>query len=519
MDIIHWAYEAANKIIQKNPDKEVLTCASGVSPSGYVHVGNFREIATTYFVTKALADLGKKPRFILSWDDYDRLRKIPANVHNISETEIGKPYTKVKCPAVGDTQESYGEYFETLFEKDLKKLNIHPEYLYQTKHYESGDYDQALLKVIKQRKTIYDILSQFRTEAPSANERENYYPFSLYCDVCQHDSTTITQYDEASQSIFYTCHCGHSGKQKIGQQQHIKLHWKIDWPMRWAYEQVLFEPGGKDHSSKNGSFDVAKAVAKEIFSYDAPTYEPYDFVMIKGQTKKMSSSAGNVLTLSDLLAIYTPELVFYLYAKYLPKSSFNLGLDDDVLRNYSEFEKKVQAIKEQAEADETAKQMIHLTGVDLSENYPSFSHVVNILSLTNNDQQLTQELLEKEQQYSANAIAHILPRAAFWIENDAKNRLLRIQEKKDDDFFEALPEATKQEISQFVVLLQKDLTDMELMQQVYDLTPTHDKKAKRQGQKQLFQAIYRLVLGQESGPRIPVLVKVVGKEKLIKLLS
>ncbi|MDP5275475.1 hypothetical protein Q5Y73_15305 [Chengkuizengella sp. 2205SS18-9] len=30
--------------MEKNPTKEIFTCASGISPSGSVHVGNFREV-------------------------------------------------------------------------------------------------------------------------------------------------------------------------------------------------------------------------------------------------------------------------------------------------------------------------------------------------------------------------------------------------------------------------------------------------------------------------------------------
>lgn len=512
---MHWAYEIATALLKKYPAHTSLTCSSGVSPSGYVHVGNFREIATTYFVVKALENLGGKPRFILSWDDYDRLRKIPANVLHVPETEIGKPYTKVLSP---DSKTSYGRFFEELFEQDLKKLGITPEYIYETTRYEDGAYDQQLILAMTQRKAIYDILARFRTEQPSKEERENYYPISLYCDHCGHDSTTILSYDEENHQIAYSCKCGHSGHQVIGHGQKIKLHWKIDWPMRWQYEQVVFEPGGKDHSSKNGSFDVASAVVKEIFDYHAPMYEPYDFVNIKGQTKKMSSSSGNIITLDELLKIYTPELVFYLYAKYLPKAPFNLGLDDDVLRNYAEFERKVAAVKA-GTADETLQQMIQLTGVDLTKNYPDFSHIVSILSLTNNDQELTKELLLKEGSVSKEEIDHLLARAAYWIENDAAHRLTQVRQTKDDDFYQSLSPQIQEEITAFVALLNKELSDEELMEAVYALSPAEDKKEKRAEQKALFQAIYRLTLGKDSGPRIPLLVKVIGKAQLIQLLS
>ena len=43
----------------------------------------------------------------------------------------------------------------------------------------------------------------------------------------------------------------------------MKLNWKIDWPMRWMIEDVIFEPGGRDHSSETGSYNVSKRNCKE----------------------------------------------------------------------------------------------------------------------------------------------------------------------------------------------------------------------------------------------------------------
>ena len=47
---MHWSDEIAQRVIEKNPDKEVYTCAAGYSPSGSGHIGNFRDIATSLFV-------------------------------------------------------------------------------------------------------------------------------------------------------------------------------------------------------------------------------------------------------------------------------------------------------------------------------------------------------------------------------------------------------------------------------------------------------------------------------------
>ena len=36
-----WADIMADKIIREKGDKELYTCASGITPSGTVHIGNF----------------------------------------------------------------------------------------------------------------------------------------------------------------------------------------------------------------------------------------------------------------------------------------------------------------------------------------------------------------------------------------------------------------------------------------------------------------------------------------------
>ena len=50
---MHWSEKIAKDIIKRSPDKEEYVCAAGISPSGSIHIGNFRDIATSYFVYRA----------------------------------------------------------------------------------------------------------------------------------------------------------------------------------------------------------------------------------------------------------------------------------------------------------------------------------------------------------------------------------------------------------------------------------------------------------------------------------
>ena len=79
----------------------------------------------------------------------------------------------------------------------------------------------------------------------------------------------------------------------------MKLNWKIDWPMRWMIEDVVFEPGGRDHSSETGSYNVSKEIARKIFNREAPHYVAYDFIGIKGNHEKCLVLQGIVLHLAS----------------------------------------------------------------------------------------------------------------------------------------------------------------------------------------------------------------------------
>ena len=90
----HWTDVAADRIIAEKGDKKSYTLAAGITPSGTVHIGNFREIITVDLVRRALEKRCKKVRFIYSWDDFDVFRKVPANMpkQDILKTFLRNPF-------------------------------------------------------------------------------------------------------------------------------------------------------------------------------------------------------------------------------------------------------------------------------------------------------------------------------------------------------------------------------------------------------------------------------------------
>ena len=113
--------------------------------------------------------------------------------------------------------------------------------------------------------------------------------------------------------------------------------WRINWPIRWKYDEVDFESGGIDHSVYGGSFMTSKEIIKEIFDYGAPMYQMYEWIKIKAG-KEFASSTGNALTLDDVEEIYEPEVLRYLFVGTKPKSAFQISFDLDVIKIYEDFD-------------------------------------------------------------------------------------------------------------------------------------------------------------------------------------
>ena len=151
-----WIEETIDKIIKTFPDKKMYTLAAGISPSGVVHFGNFRDVMTCYPLLEEMRKRGMPVKLLFSWDDYDRFRKVPVGVPESFSQYIGMPLSQIPSPTGG--KESYAEHFQKDFEEAMEILGIELEYHYQTSEYQSGRYDELMLHAIEKRKEIARIL-------------------------------------------------------------------------------------------------------------------------------------------------------------------------------------------------------------------------------------------------------------------------------------------------------------------------------------------------------------------------
>ena len=517
---MNWAREVALRIIEERPNEEIYTVASGVSPSGFVHIGNFREIATPYLVVKELRKLGKKVRYILSFDEFDRFRKVPGNIDSSYEKYIGMPYTEIPSPFT--EKESYALYMENRFLSELKAMDVEVECIYQSKEYQSGRYNEYIKTAMDNKDKIFSIIDEFRTQDSTEEERNNYYPISIYCNECKKDSTKILSYDSVGGEVEYICDCGHKEKININSANNIKLQWKVDWPMRWMVEKVIFETGGIDHSASNGSKAVSEKVAREIFNYEPPVYIPYNFIGIKGGGAKMSSSTGNVLTITDLLKVYDKNIIWWFYARFDNMHAFDIALDNDVIRYYSEFDRWVK-LYFNGNIDEKNKSILELTNVQKEYlNNPNFSYLATFLPIVNFDANLLKELLNKENiDTNSEQFNRRLELAAYWVNNYGVDYQVKLLDSKNIKYYVELNNIEKEWLVKTIQLLDIEFnTTDELQTALYDVVKDGilaDKELK-QAQKRYFQILYNMLLGNDQGPKLGLFLMAIDKEKIKVLL-
>ena len=72
-EITHWADVVADEVLDKANRHLVAT---GITPSGHIHIGNMREVVTADAAYRALVDKGAEAEFIYIADTYDPLRKV-----------------------------------------------------------------------------------------------------------------------------------------------------------------------------------------------------------------------------------------------------------------------------------------------------------------------------------------------------------------------------------------------------------------------------------------------------------
>ncbi len=577
-----WVARLADEVIESvrerrgSLDGYTITCASGLSPSGPIHLGNLREVMVPHLVADEIARRGLAVEHIISWDDYDRYRKVPFGVPGVDESwsaHIGKPLTQVPPPP-GSAYDSWGAHFRAAMEASLAELGVEFRGISQTEMYTSGAYREKVLHAMERRDEIDAVLARYRTKVdpadaaspaatPSSSSPEledqeaeqaegsgaageddgstaggAYFPFRPYSRAFGTDATTVTAYDPQTTEVTYTA-TGPAGEQvvetmRLDRDTHGKLVWKVDWPMRWSYEGVDFEPSGVDHQSPGSSWVVGADLAP-IFGAQRPVGPMYAFVGIAGMAK-MSSSKGGVPTPADALAIMEPHVLRWLYARRKPNQSFTVAFNNEIHRLYDEWdalERKVAQGKGQpgdnamfARSVRTASRELPRTSVPVA--YKALCSVLDITGA--NEAQMARILGSIDARIAGLDDARPrLDRAATWLETqaDPEDRTI-VRGEPDASALAGLEAHQREALGMLAAELEQDWSLDGLTTLVYGIPKRQagfdvaEKKLPpevKADQRSFFALLYRLLLGTDTGPRIPTLLLCVGPERVRYLIG
>ncbi|MCL2038132.1 lysine--tRNA ligase [Candidatus Saccharibacteria bacterium] len=524
---IHWADRIAETIITREPGKEEYVCASGISPSGSVHVGNFRDVATSYFVCLALRKRGKKARLLFSWDEQDRFRKVPKN---IPEDKIGLMskhigFSLAETPDPFGCHDSYAKHFEEEFEESMAHFKMDIDYKYQAAQYKSGKYTEGIITALKNRYKIFDILEGFRTQNAEEGQRENYYPVSIYCANCHRDTTKILSLNEETMVAQYECKCGYRGEFDFHTDHDCKLVWKVDWPMRWQYEGVDYEPAGKDHGSDGGSRDVSVRISREIYGFEPPVFQMYEFVGIRGLTGKMSGSSGINITPKTMLDVYQPEIILWLYSRFVPNKAFNLCFDDEILKQYFEFDRALSSYYD-GTADDLTSRVIEYSLIPGRKIVPvPMNQLASFGSIVNFNAAALENIFAKiGAPYKTADFSERLRLAKNWLEEYSPDSIVRLNPEFNREYFDGLSESEKTEIEMLHQYLSgQEPSSEDLRVYLYEIPKTVnsgiDGKELRKAQSRFFKNVYQMLIGRDSGPRLYMFLGAIDKSAYLHLLN
>ena len=389
----------------------------------------------------------------------------------------------------------------------MEALGIDMVFRSQTQMYKSGAYDKQIQHALEHRKEIAQILLDNMSDIGKeqkgivdAEYIESYYPLSIYSPYSGKDATEVLEY-HGGLEVTYRCKITDTTERvDLSKNRIAKLPWKVDWPMRWAHENVQFEPGGVDHASEGSSYTVGEQIVKNIFNHESPLFISYGTVGIAGQGGKMSGSKGNSVTPGQLLDVYERDMVLWIYGRKKPSAQFSLAFDSDIYRQYDEYDKE--------------------KGI----NALSFRQTVGLGQAVDFNEEKFKILLElMESEVDIDRSAERLPLAKNWLEIYNRDNIFEFRSEPNTEYFKELPEYRQENLRKLRTELISDeplgLKDLEALSYAVAKNPDHDEKEMKKAQREFFKDVYNMLISQDKGPRLGTFLWALDTGKVIELLN
>ncbi|AQX29981.1 lysyl-tRNA synthetase, class I [Bartonella schoenbuchensis R1] len=377
-----WPFEEARKIIkryEKTGYPESVLFETGYGPSGLPHIGTFGEVARTTMVRHAfhiLTENQVKTKILCFSDDMDGLRKVPDNVPNREKMEcyLGQPLSRVPDP-FGDVYPSFGAANNARLCTFLDHFDFDYEFVSSTDYYNSGRFDEALLKILACYDQVMDII------LPTLGE-ERRATYSLFLPISPVSGKVlqvpmIDRNVEEGTVTYIEPETGETIETEITRGK-VKCQWKVDWAMRWKALGVDYEMAGKDLID---SVTLSSKICKVLDGNPPEGFNYELFLDDKGQ--KISKSKGNGLTIDEWLT-YAPTESLALYMFLKPKTAKRLYFDV-IPKAVDEYYAHLSAYNRQLWKERLNNPVWHIhNGCPPQISLPvSFAMLLNLVSASN----------------------------------------------------------------------------------------------------------------------------------------
>jgi len=508
----YWLTSVLEQILAAHPEGDLIV-SSGISPSASYHIGHFREVLTADGLAWALGASGRKVRHIHFVDNFDPLRKRYEFLPEEYEQYVGWPICLVPAPDGSD--KSYATYFSEEFQKRAKEMGIDMEVVYSYEdQYKNGKMAPMIEAAVAHGKEIREIFQRVANRTLP----DDWMPIQILSDSKNFNEWRYRSIDTDKKVIGYIDQDGKEGEVSYTGGR-VKLNWRLDWPARWALWGVDVEPYGKEHATKGGSYDTGAEFVRTVFKADAPFPLPYDTINLIGDTKKMSSSLGNLVTPAQALEIMPPEIVRYFVFRNLPKRVLYFDSGLGLYNLIDEFSKAEEAV-EAGQSHEFAEAYKVATAISDERTISSvpFNHLVSVYQAARGDEQEVIKILERTGYENvvakqAAVLKREIPYVANWLTKYAPDSVKFVVQ-------DTMPDVVlSEEQTTFAHLLADKLENIENVdgQTMHETIYAAKEEASLQP-AEAFKALYRLILGKESGPKAGWFLASLDKSWLIERL-
>lgn len=519
-----WPFEEARKVVkryEKTGYPELVLFETGYGPSGLPHIGTFGEVARTTMVRHAFHVLTRNqvPTKLLCFsDDMDGMRKVPENVPDMEALKpyLQQPLTVVPNPFDSE-HKSFGHHNNAMLRRFLDTFGFDYEFASATDFYLSGDFD-AVLKLAVER---YDEIMGVMLPTLGEERQATYSPFLpispktgrvLYVPMKSVDPVnhTITFDDEDGEELTLPVTGGQ-----------VKLQWKPDFGARWAALGVDFEMFGKDHQANAGIYD---SICR-VLGGRAPEHFVYE-LFLDQNGEKISKSKGNGLTIDEWLT-YAPTESLALFMFQKPRTAKRLYFDV-IPKAVDEYYAHLAAYERQDLDAQLNNPVWHIhSGNPPAADLPvSFAMMLNLVSASNasNSETLWGFISRYAPGVTAQTHPHLDQLAGYalrYFDDFVKpSKVFQAPDETERAALEALLEAlgTLPQDSDGATIQDAVLAVGKGYERYHD-----PKKTGPDGGPAVtgewFGALYRILLGQEKGPRFGSFVALYGINETMDLVK